>query len=143
MTTVTKKRRSINILLVEDSPAHAFLTREILAESEKTSYEISTVKDGVEALSYLCSINGYKHAPKPDLIFLDLDLPRMHGFAFLARIKKEAELKTIPVCILTSSDSEADIEKAKTLNADCYLIKPLNLEKFETTFSGIIANLLQ
>ncbi len=143
MTKVTKKRKSIRILLVEDSRVHAFLTRSILAESEKTSYEISTVKDGVEALSYLYRINGYEQAPKPDLIFLDLNLPRMHGFAFLARIKAEAELKTISVCILTSSESNADIEKAKELKADCYLIKPLDLEKFETTFAGIIANLLQ
>jgi CheY-like chemotaxis protein len=67
----------------------------------------------------------------------------MHGFAFLARIKTDAELKTIPVCILTASEANADIEKAKELRADCYLIKPLDLEKFETTFSGIIANLLQ
>ena len=143
MTKVTKKRKSISILLVEDSPAHAFLTRQILAESEKTSYKISTVKDGVDALSYLYRIDGYAHVPKPDLIFLDLNLPGMHGFAFLARIKTDTELKTIPVCILTSSESEDDIEKAKALNADCYLIKPLALEKFETTFSGVIDNLLQ
>jgi chemotaxis family two-component system response regulator Rcp1 len=143
MTKATKKRKSIRILLVEDSPSHAFLTREILAESEKASYEIFTAKDGVEALSYLYKINGYEHAPKPDLIFLDLNLPRMHGFAFLARIKTDAELKTIPVCILTASEANADIEKAKELRADCYLIKPLDLEKFETTFSGIISNLLQ
>ena len=95
MTKVTKKRKSISILLVEDSPVHAFLTRETLALSEKTSYVISTVIDGVNALSYLYRINGYEHAPKPDLIFLDLNLPRMHGFAFLSRIKKDAELKTI------------------------------------------------
>ena len=138
---MAKKRKSVRILLVEDSPMHAFLTREILSKSEKASYEIFTVEDGIEALSYLCSINGYKHAP--DLIFLDLTLPRMHGFAFLARIKTDAELKTIPVCILTGSEANADIEKAKELRADCYLIKPLDLEKFETTFSGIIANLLQ
>jgi chemotaxis family two-component system response regulator Rcp1 len=66
----------------------------------------------------------------------------MHGFAFLAGIKTDAELKTIPVCVLTSSEARRDIQKAKVLNADCYLIKPLDLEKFETTFSGIIANLL-
>lgn len=143
MTKVTKKRKSISILLVEDSPAHAFLTREILAESKKNSYEISTVKDGVDALSYLHRIDGYAHVPKPDLIFLDLNLPGMHGFDFLARIKTDAELKTIPVCILTSSEARTDIKKAKALNADCYLIKPLDLEKFETTFFGIIDKLLQ
>lgn len=143
MTRATKKRKSIRILLVEDSSLHAFLTREILSESNKTSYEISTVKDGIEALSYLYRINGYEHAPKPDLILLDLNLPRMHGFTFLARIKNDAELKTIPVCILTSSQGRTDIKRAQSLNADCYLTKPLDLEKFETIFSGIIANLLQ
>ncbi len=141
MEEVTNKRKSIRTLLVEDNSSDAFLTREILSESDKTSYEISTVKDGGEALSYLCRTNGYESAPKPDLILLDLNLPRMHGFALLARIKTDMELKTNPVCILTSSEARTDIEKAKALNADCYLTKPLDLEKFETTFSGVIAML--
>jgi chemotaxis family two-component system response regulator Rcp1 len=140
---VPKKRRSIRILLVEDSSLHAFLTRETLSKSDKTSYEISTLRDGVEALSYLYRINGYGHAPKPDLILLDLNLPRIHGFTFLAQIKTDAELKTIPVCILTSSEARTDIKKAQALNAECYLTKPLDLDKFETTFSDIITNLLQ
>jgi CheY-like chemotaxis protein len=143
MTKATKQRRSLRILLVEDSPAHAFLTREILAESNRTSYVISAVEDGVEALSYLYRINGYEQAPRPDLILLDLHLPRMHGFAFLARLKTDPELKKIPVCILTSSQSKTDIKKATALKATGYLLKPLDLEKFEKTFSGIIANLLQ
>jgi chemotaxis family two-component system response regulator Rcp1 len=138
-----KKRKSIRILLVEDSSLHALLTRETLTESDKTSYEISTVKDGVEALSDLYRINGYEHAPKPDLILLDLNMPRMRGFTFLARIRTDAELKTIPVCILTSSEARTNIKKAQALNAVGYLTKPLDLEKFETIFFGIITHLLQ
>jgi len=140
---VPKKKRGIRILLVEDSSLHALLTRETLSESDKTSYEIFTVKDGVEALSYLYRIDGYEHAPKPDLILLDLNLPGMHGFTFLAQLKKNAELKTIPVCVLTSSEAGMDIKKGQPLPAPAYLIKPLDLDKFETTFSDVIMNLLQ
>jgi two-component system response regulator len=137
MTEGIKKRKSVQILMVEDNPADVFLTQEIFYESEKASYEISTAKDGIEALSYLHNMNGYGSAPQPDLILLDLNLPRMHGFDFLAEIKTDSELKIIPVCILTTSDHEADIEKAKELGAECYLIKPLDLEEFESVFSRI------
>jgi chemotaxis family two-component system response regulator Rcp1 len=138
VTEEPEKRKNINILMVEDSPRDAFLTQEILAESEKASYEIFTVKDAVEALSYLRKMNGYRTAPKLDLLLLDLNLPGMHGFDFLFEIKTDSKLKTIPVCILTASDAEADIETAKELGAECYLIKPLDLEKFESVLSRII-----
>ena len=141
MTEEIEKRRSVRILLVEDNPADVFLTQEILSESKKASYEISTAKDGIEALSYLRKMNGYKSTPNPDMLLLDLNLPRMRGFDFLAEIKTDSELKRIPVCILTTSDREADIEKAKELGAECYLIKPLDLEKFESVFSRIIGNI--
>jgi chemotaxis family two-component system response regulator Rcp1 len=131
---VVEERKTINILMVEDSAIDAFLAREILSDSRKNFYKISTVTDGFEALSFLQGINGYEQSPQPDLIILDLNLPRMHGFDFLAVIKKVPELKIIPVCILTTSDSIEDIEKAQELGVDCYLIKPLDLEKFETTF---------
>ena len=101
------------------------------------------MSDGVDALSYLHRRNGHEDAPKPDLILLDINLPRMHGFDFLTQIKADPELKTIPVCILTTSEAREDIEKAKELKAECYLIKPLDLEEFEKTFSRIIAGLLQ
>jgi two-component system, chemotaxis family, response regulator Rcp1 len=140
VTEDIEKRKSINILMIEDSPTDVFLTREILAESEKASYEISMAKDGIEALSYLRKTNGYGYSPKPDLLLLDLNLPRMHGFAFLSEIKADAELKTMPVCILTTSDAEADIEKAKELGAECYLIKPLDLGEFESIFFRIIGD---
>jgi len=135
MTQQNLKR--INVLMVEDNQVDVFLTREILSETEQAAYQVSAVKDGVEALSYLHRRNGYENVPKPDLILLDLNLPRMHGFDFLTRIKADPELKTIPICILTTSESKDDIEKAKELHADCYLIEPLNLKEFEEIFARI------
>jgi two-component system, chemotaxis family, response regulator Rcp1 len=138
MTEEIEKRKTVNILMVEDNPSDAFLTKEILAESEKASYEVYTLKDGIEALSHLRKMNGYGSASKPDLIMIDLNLPKMHGFDFLSRIKTDPELKTIPVCILTTSDSETDVEKSKELGVECYLIKPLDLGEFESAFSRIV-----
>jgi len=137
MNEVIKNRKRVNILMVEDNYLDALLTREILSDTDRADYQVSTVKDGVEALAYLHGLNGYENSPRPDLIILDLNLPRMNGFDFLARIKKETGLKTIPVCILTTSEATEDIEKAKELQTDCYLIKPLDLKEFEEVFSGI------
>jgi two-component system, chemotaxis family, response regulator Rcp1 len=137
MQEVIKKKKRVNILMVEDNYLDALLTSEILSETDRADYQVSTVKDGVEALAYLHGLDKYENAPRPDLIILDLNLPRMNGFDFLARIKKETGLKTIPVCILTTSEAIEDIEKAKELNTDCYLIKPLDLKIFEEAFSGI------
>jgi two-component system, chemotaxis family, response regulator Rcp1 len=137
MQDVLKKRKRVNILMVEDNYLDALLTREILSDTDRADYQVSTVKDGIEALAYLHGLNGYENAPRPDLIILDLNLPRMNGFDFLARIKQETGLKTIPVCILTTSEAKEDIEKAKELHTDCYLIKPLDLKTFEDAFPGI------
>jgi len=137
MNEVIKNRKRVNILMVEDNYLDALLTREILSDTDRADYQVSTVNDGVAALAYLHGLNGYENSPRPDLIILDLNLPRMNGFDFLARIKKETGLKTIPVCILTTSEATEDIEKAKELQTDCYLIKPLDLKEFEEVFSGI------
>ena len=137
MQEVIKKRKRVNILMVEDNYLDALLTTEILSDTDRADYRVSTVKDGVEALAYLHGLDKYENAPLPDLIILDLNLPRMNGFDFLARIKKETGLKTIPVCILTTSEAKEDVEKAKELQTDCYLIKPLDLKTFEEAFSGI------
>ena len=131
-------QKEVNILMVEDNRVDIFLTKEILSEIEGTDCHVDTVSDGIEALSYLHRRNGYEHAPKPDLILLDLNLPRMHGFDLLTRMKADPELQTIPVCVLTTSEAKEDIEKAKELKAECYLIKPLNLDQFEAAFSFII-----
>lgn len=138
MQEVIKKRKRVNILMVEDNYLDALLTTEILSETDRADYRVNTVKDGVEAIEYLHGLDGHENSPRPDLILLDLNLPRMNGFDFLARIKKETGLKTIPVCILTTSETQEDIEKAKELNTDCYLIKPLDLQEFEKAFSAIV-----
>jgi len=135
--TEHNEERNFNILLIEDNSVDAFLTKEILLGSETASYEIAVLQDGVEALSYLCRIDGYEYAPKPDLILLDLNLPRMHGLDFLARIKATPNLNKIPVVILTTSESREDVLKAEELKADCYLAKPLDLESFESILARI------
>jgi chemotaxis family two-component system response regulator Rcp1 len=114
---VIEEIKTFIILVVEDNTTDVFLTREILSESEKNFYKISAVKDGIEALSFLQRINGYEQSSQPDLILLDLNFPRMNRFDLLARIKTIPELKIIPVCILTTSESNADIEKANELKA--------------------------
>jgi CheY-like chemotaxis protein len=118
MDETTSLKRSLNILMVEDDPMEVVLVREILFESEKYIYQIETVKDGVEALSYLSRRNGYERVPVPDLILLDLNLPKMNGFDLLATIKQNEDWKTIPVFILTTSAHEDDKEKALKLSAD-------------------------
>jgi CheY-like chemotaxis protein len=113
------------------------LTRELLSESGRADYRITTVKDGIDGLRFIHKCDGYEKAPQPDLILLDLNLPRMNGFDFLARIKDDPSLKKIPVCILTTSETKDDIRRAKELQADCYLLKPLYLKEFELTFAHL------
>ncbi len=130
-----KDQKKIEILMVEDNTMDAILTSEILSESEKTSYRVTTVKNAIEALSFLHRKNGYEHAPRPDLLLLDLNLPKMHGFDFLAEIRKDnnlTTLTTIPVVVLTTSEFGKDIDRAKELGVNGYLIKPIDLEKFES-----------
>jgi CheY-like chemotaxis protein len=122
----------ISILMVEDNTMDAILTSEILSESEKTCYQVLTVKTAIEALAFLHRMNGYENASQPDLILLDLNLPKMHGFDFLAEIRKENNLTDIPVVILTTSEAQKDIDRAKELGVNGYLVKPIDLEKFES-----------
>jgi chemotaxis family two-component system response regulator Rcp1 len=135
MTKQNQKR--INVLMIEDNTMDAILTLETLSESERNSYEISTVKDGLEALAFLGRIDGYEKAPRPDIIILDLNLPKMDGFDFLMEIKGKENFRTVPVVILTTSEVKEDIERAKRLKADSYLLKPLDLDRFEEILSGI------
>lgn len=134
---ILKNVKRINVLMVEDNAMDAILTTETLSESERNSYEVSTVRDGVDALAFLHGVNGYENSPQPDLIILDLNLPRMHGFDFLMEIKKERNLSSTPVIILTTSEAVEDIERAKELGADSYIVKPLDLDRFEEVLSDI------
>ena len=119
----------IKILLVEDNPADADLTCEKLAAS-KILNEIAIVQDGVEAMDFLLHRSSYENAFKPDLILLDLNLPRKDGRQVLAEIKADACLKRIPVVVLTSSQAEEDIIKSYDLHANAYVTKPVDLAGF-------------
>lgn len=122
-------RRPIDILLVEDNPGDVRLMMETFREG-KIANRISVVEDGVEALDFLRKKGKHSAAPRPDLILLDLSLPRKNGQEVLAEIKQDAELKRIPVCVITSSAAEKDIIQAYDNYVNCYLTKPVNLEQF-------------
>ena len=121
--------RTIEILLVEDNPGDVRLTMEGL-KGATASHNLSVVEDGVEAMALLRREGKYADAHRPDLILLDLNLPRMDGREVLAEIKTDEELRRIPVVILTTSDAEEDIVKLYDLHANCYITKPLDLEQF-------------
>jgi two-component system, chemotaxis family, response regulator Rcp1 len=119
----------IEILLVEDNPADVRLTREALKE-EKLTNNLSVVTDGVEAIAFLRREKPYAGAPRPDLVLLDLNLPRKDGREVLEEIKADPELKVIPVVVLTSSKAEEDIVRSYRLHANCYISKPVDLGQF-------------
>ncbi len=126
----------IEILLVEDNPADVRLTREALRE-EKIHNNLSVVSDGVEALAFLRREGAFANAVRPDLILLDLNLPRKDGREVLDEIKKDDSLKTIPVVVLTVSGAEQDILKSYSLHANCYIRKPLDLAQFSKVVKSI------
>jgi len=119
----------INILLVEDNPGDARLAKEALKEG-KVKNQLHIVTDGMLAMDFLFRRNDYKDAPSPDLIILDLNLPKKDGREVLAEIKADENLKRIPVVILTISKAEEDILKSYDLHANCFITKPLDLNKF-------------
>ncbi|PSB16613.1 response regulator [Phormidesmis priestleyi ULC007] len=119
----------IQVLLVEDNPGDARLTR-IALEDGKMHINLSVVDDGVEAMAFLRKQTVYASAPHPDLILLDLNLPRKDGREVLAEIKADQVLKRIPVVILTTSQAEEDIIKAYNLCANCYISKPVDFDQF-------------
>jgi CheY-like chemotaxis protein len=126
----------IEVLLVEDSPGDVRLTREALREAN-ASVHLHVATDGVEAMAFLRREGNQARAPRPDLILLDLNLPRMDGREVLAQIKADDSLKTIPTIILTTSEAEADIVRSYQLQANCYLSKPVQLEAFESLVKSI------
>jgi chemotaxis family two-component system response regulator Rcp1 len=119
----------VEILLVEDNPGDVRLTKEALKEG-KVYNNLHWAKDGVEALEFLKREGKYANAPRPDIILLDLNLPKKDGREVLAVVKKNADLKQIPVVVLTTSKAEEDVLKSYELHANCYVTKPVDLEKF-------------
>jgi chemotaxis family two-component system response regulator Rcp1 len=126
----------IDVLLVEDSPGDVRLTQEALRDSKRTIH-LHVACDGVEAIAFLQRRGAYADAPRPELILLDLNLPKMDGREVLAQIKADDSLKLIPTIILTMSQAEADIVKSYRLQANCYLTKPVQLEAFENLVRSI------
>lgn len=126
----------IQVLLVEDSPGDVRLTQEAFRDANG-AIEMHVASDGVEAMAFLRREGIHSDAPRPDLILLDLNLPKMDGREVLAHIKESDELKTIPTVILTTSEAEADIVKSYQLRANCYLSKPVQLDAFESLVKSI------
>ena len=121
--------KPIEILLVEDNEGDARLAREALQDS-KVINNIHHVPDGIEAMDFLYHKGRYKNVPRPDLILLDLNLPRKDGREILAEIKKDDNLKIIPVVILTISNDEQDIIKTYNLHVNCFITKPIDFDQF-------------
>ena len=126
----------MEVLLVEDSPGDVRLTQEAFRDANR-SIHLHVATDGVEAMAFLRREGAHADAPRPDLILLDLNLPKMDGREVLARIKADESLKTIPTVILTTSEAEADIVKSYQLQANCYLSKPVQLDAFESLVKSI------
>jgi CheY-like chemotaxis protein len=125
-----------NILLVEDNPGDARLAREALNENNINHF-LYHVEDGLQALDFLHNKGMYRSSPRPDLILLDLNLPRINGHQVLSEIKSDENLRKIPVVVLSISCSEKDIEESYKLNANCYVTKPLDLNEFIEVFGRI------
>jgi chemotaxis family two-component system response regulator Rcp1 len=136
MVGFEEKTRPVEILLVEDNPADVRLIAETMKDF-KGKNTINLVKDGVEAMEYLRKQGQYSGMLRPDIIILDLNLPKKNGFEILREIKADPELRTIPVVVLSTSDSHKDIETAYELQAACFVTKPVGLDDFIRTVKQI------
>ena len=126
---MVNENRPVEILLVEDNPGDERLTREALKEG-KVYNNLHWVKDGVEAMAFLRREGKYANVPRPDIVLLDLNLPRKDGREVLQEVKTDEVLKRIPVVVLTTSKAEEDVLRTYNLHANCYVTKPVDLEKF-------------
>jgi chemotaxis family two-component system response regulator Rcp1 len=136
MNIIGKEGRPIEVLLVEDSPGDVRLTKEAFRSANPTVH-LHVACDGVEAMAFLRHEGVHANSLRPDLILLDLNLPKMDGREVLAHIKGDDILKTIPTAILTTSDADVDITKSYQLHANCYLNKPVQLDEFEKLVKSI------
>ncbi len=132
----TSVAETVEILLVEDNPGDIRLTREVLKEGRIHNH-LNVVEDGEQAIAFLNRAEPYSQAPLPDLILLDLNLPRRNGLEVLQMIKTTESLKRIPVIVFTTSQAEEDIMSAYNLYANCYIMKPIDLEQFIRSIKSI------
>jgi two-component system, chemotaxis family, response regulator Rcp1 len=133
---MSETRSSVQILLVEDNAGDVRLTEEALREAS-LPYGLQVVPDGVEALALLRREGAYAEAARPDLILLDLNIPKRDGREVLAEIKADPDLRTIPVVVLTTSQNEADVLTSYRLHANCYIVKPVNFDQFMHAIEAI------
>ena len=136
MTATQSTGSTLEVLLVEDSPGDVRLTQEVFREA-KGAVRLHVASDGLEAMAFLRRQGIHARAPRPDLILLDLNMPKMDGREVLAQIKADPILKTIPTVILTTSDADVDIAKSYQLQANCFLSKPVQLDEFERLVKSI------
>ena len=136
MVDMSQRNRPVEILLVEDSPSDTDLTIEALRAGGIPS-NLSHVEDGVEAMEFLSRRNSYAGAPRPDLILLDLNLPRKDGREVLSELKSDPDLRAIPVVVLTTSRDDRDISQAYQLQANCYISKPVDFRQFVNVLRSI------
>ncbi len=136
MPIVTLNFKPVEILLIEDNPVDATMTKEALLEG-KIKVNLSVVTDGVEAIRFLKRLGVHEKAPRPDLILLDLNLPKKSGREVLQEIKSDVDLKTIPVVVLTTSKAEEDIVRSYELHANCFISKPVDLDQFTDVVKSI------
>lgn len=127
--TLSQPARQIEVLLVEDDPGDVLMTREAF-QDYKLVNQLHVVQDGVEAMAFLRHEGSFESAPRPDLVLLDLNLPRMDGREVLHAIKSDPELASIPVVVLTTSEAEEDVLRSYSLHANAYVTKPVDFERF-------------
>jgi len=132
----SKATEPVDVLLVEDNPGDVRLTKEALKDA-KLKIHMHVVGDGMEAMAFLRKQGKYTASPRPDLVLLDLNLPKKDGRQVLAEIKEDPDLRRIPVVIITSSKAEEDVLKSYNLHANCYVTKPLDLDQFITVVQSI------
>ena len=130
-------KRPFHILLVEDNVEDIYLTQEAMKESS-IPYSLNVVRDGEEAMSYLLRQGKYADIVQPDIILLDLNLPKKNGLEVLKEIKDNPDVRRIPVIVLSTSSAQEDIQKACDLKANCYIIKPINFDKFLKVIKSIM-----
>lgn len=128
--------RPIEILLIEDSPSDAKLISKVFGKAT-IPHNLERVEDGIEALDFLHKQGEYRSAPRPDLILLDLHLPKKDGLGVLAEIKADSHLNKIPIIVLTTSDCQEDVVSCYQMDVNCYLTKPSNLQEFKETVTII------
>ncbi|HEX2099962.1 MAG TPA: response regulator [Candidatus Synoicihabitans sp.] len=137
MCALPAPAREIEILLVDDNEGDVFLTLHTFQKKLKLANRIEVARDGSEALDFLYRRPPFENAPRPDLILLDLNMPRVGGLEVLEQVKQDPNLQTIPVIIMTGSDAETDIVRSYTLHASCYITKPIKLDGFVSAMASL------